>query len=351
MKARLRRNLPDEILKPASAGEIWVSVLGAVLIVVAVNAGAISFLKYHSMNRGPILIRDKWTRLLTAGQPVDWLILGDSSGNSAVLPRVLRARLGASSLNLCTIGWFSAVGDVWMLETYLARFGPPKGVLIVHAFDTWQGDVDKSLLAHVPLPWGFWRKFEPSVALDRGEIFELFLTRYVPLYSQNRTLSDLFHFHWKGFMRRLPLDEAGYMAYEANPDKVEAASKSYLEGIVKKEFQFSVSSQRALKQLTVLAEKYDFDVFLADGPIYEGLYRQKAFFQYVSKVRKTLHSIVSKSRRLHYLSRLSIVFPKGQMESADHVIYSAAMVYTNRICDEIAAQVPGIVSQVRNHTS
>ena len=146
-----------------------------IVVILLLNLLAIWVVQRYSPNRGYRLVREKWTLLLNLKEPVEWLVLGDSSGNQAVDPALLDARLGGRSLNLCTTGNALVLGDLWMLETYLRRFGPPRGVVLVHTYDLWGRDKNSNTVADVPLPWGYWTEREHPLHLGTEELMDLFL--------------------------------------------------------------------------------------------------------------------------------------------------------------------------------
>lgn len=337
MQKEIAEKLPEEILKPFALKET-AGLFAAILLVVAlVNGFAIWFLKDHTSNRGYLLARRKWQMLLRLDPAVNWLILGDSSGNAAVVPAVLDRKLNVNSVNLCTVRWLSALNDIWMLETYLKRFGPPKGVLIVHNSDAWSGGIDEGLLARLPLPWGFWERFDASVNFDLSETTRIFLARYLPLYSQNQTLSDLFQFRWGSFVKEGSMDSKGYVIHLPNPEGAGLEVRVQQEWFHENKFQLSSVNKLAWEYLVRLTEKYQFDVYLAPGPLYEDLYRDKDFRRYFGETQRTLKLMTFSHPRIHYLSTPTVV-PKSEFESANHVVLSAARRYTERTGDLILAK-------------
>ncbi len=119
-----------------------------------------------------------------------------------------------------------------------------------------------------------------------------------------------------------------------NPEYVEAQKKTNIEFAKKNKFKLSENNSKALERIVSLAEKHDFNIYLANSPIYEKLYEDKDFKAYYSQLQDTLGAYAAKSDRVHYI-REPITFPKEQMENADHLVYSAAKVYTNKLISEI----------------
>src|SRR4249920_755258 len=97
---------PDELkherVQPVSVGEFRRVLTLVVLLVVSANVLAGLVLQRWSPNLGYAVAKKKWEILLTLHGPVDWLILGDSTANQGVDPRVLATHLGGRALNLGT---------------------------------------------------------------------------------------------------------------------------------------------------------------------------------------------------------------------------------------------------------
>ncbi|MEB3219531.1 MAG: hypothetical protein VKN72_25300 [Nostocales cyanobacterium 94392] len=331
------QQLPQEIIKPIKSKQFVLSLLGSFIFLILFNFAAKLYLKENTTNRAYWLINEKWEILFRQKKPVDWLILGDSSCNQGVVPSILNTRLNVSSINLCTIGDMLSLDDAWMLEKYIQRFGVPKNVLIVHVYDAWNREVNHSLLAKLPLNWGYWQQLEPNINLGLKDTAQLFIERYIPLYSENQSISHLLKYPGDAFNRNqsFRLEEDGLMIWEKpNPEYVEAQKKMHLDFVAKNQFNLSTTNRRALEHIAALAEKHNFNVYLANSPIYERLYEHQDFQAYFTNLQNTLDDYAAKSDRVYYI-REPITFSKEQMENADHLIYSAAKVYTNKLITEI----------------
>lgn len=335
MKTDEKLSLPTETLRPVERRHFLKLTAIILLILGGVNAWSIGFLKEHTLNTGYLLTRKKWEMLLNRKAPVDWLILGDSSGNAAVMPEVLQQKLGVTSLNLCTVGWLSVLNDAWMLETYLKRFGPPKGVVLVHGPESWSYGAHPALLAQVPLAWGFWERLDPPLSLGRLKTLQVFLDRYFPLYSRKETLSDIFQFRWGSVVRNFPMQADGFMVHSPNPDRVEESGKDLLGSLRNRTFRLSQDNEKALEKLIHLTRQYRFHLYLANGPIHESLYEDPNFKNYFSGMQQTLANLARSNPQLHY-NPAPALFSKAEMESADHLTPRTAKIYSESLSDWIA---------------
>ena len=172
---QINQKLPEEITKPIKSKEFVLSLIGTLIFVIIFNFAAKLYLKENTTNRGYWLINKKWELLFKQKEPVDWLILGDSSCNQGVVPTIVNERLNTSSINLCTIGDMLSLDNSWMLEKYIQRVGVPKNILIVHVYDAWGRGINRPVFAQIPLNWGYWKQLEPKINFTKRETSQLFI--------------------------------------------------------------------------------------------------------------------------------------------------------------------------------
>ncbi|MUG96745.1 hypothetical protein F7734_32165 [Scytonema sp. UIC 10036] len=333
------QNLPTEIIKPIKFRTIIFSIIWIIIFVITANFAAKSYLEKYTTNRGDWLIRSKWELLLNLQKPVDWLILGDSSCNQGVVPSIFNKVLNTTSINLCTIGNMTSLNDAWMLETYLNKFPPPKHILVVHVPEVWSREFQISLLAKIPLPWGYWQQLEPKIQLSLKKQMMIFIEKYIPFYSSNRTLAKILMFPIDSFKlsSNFKLENDGFMIWEqANPSYVEQQKEEQINKVKNSDFNLSSHNRLAIDKMIDLAEKFNVDIYLASSPIYQELYENEQFQAYFNQVQKTLNVYAEKSPRMHQIQK-PITFAKEQMENADHVIYDSAKVYTEQLLTEIVS--------------
>lgn len=336
--------------RPRARRRLALTLCGALGAFVVINAAASAFLERRSANLGYSLIRTKWAMLLSLKKPVDWLILGDSSGNQGVIPEILEAKVGGSALNLCTIADMLTVDDAWMLETYLSRFGAPKAVVLVHVYDLWRREPNLSVLAQAPLGWRARRRLEPRIGLSFRQELDWWLNHNAVLYAENVTLSTLLKDPRLLFTHPRPLPKiglSGFMAVTAaNPARVEEQREGHAQFVRQNKFRVSELNRLGLEEILALADKYDFDVYFAQSPLYEGLYRDEGFREYFDQVQRMLGAYALRNPRFHLVFHAPILFRKDQMENADHVIESAARDYTSRLASQLG-DPSGIVKKSR----
>lgn len=326
--------LRQERVPPSNWRRVFGTLLALVLVFASVNVAVMMLLKRHPVDRQAWLIARKWRMLQTLDHPVDCLILGDSSGLIGVIPNVLNEKLHYTrSLNLCTIMTMLVANDAWMLDTYLKRFPPPRQVLLVHAFDIWQDDKVEQF-EYPDLPWGYWRHMTPSLTPDRDDEIQAALSRYLPLYAHSGWLARTLEYPWE--LHHFYMDENGYMPVSsAYPGALDEDVQTRLKRISGRTFKMSSINQASLARIEQLAEKYDIDVRIVNGPVYDGLYRTPAFTSYYRQVLAGLNSELTRSRRMSLVFSTPQTFAHDQMENVVHLLRPAAEVFTQRLGDEL----------------
>ena len=331
---------PSERVSQASWQDVRRLLAGVIACAALFNLVAIWFLEHHSPNRAPRVVKAQWRLLDAADRTTNWLILGDSSGLQGVVPKLLDERLGGRSVNLGTTRRMLATNDAWMLNRFIARHGPPQGVVLVHAYEVWHGEREWLIEAmpDIPLAWGFWNRLDPPLPLQPAEQVRVFLSRYVPLYADNQSLPRAFQYPWKvaRYFFSVGIDETGYMPVKsANPRQVEEDYRQHIEAVRGRRFHISEINRQALERIRALAETHGFDVYLANSPLYQGLYDDPEFRAYFRQVQEALRAFAATCPRIHYIAQEPSTFPKDQMENCDHVTAPASREFTRRLAEEI----------------
>ncbi len=339
---RVKTSVPSEKIRSSKAREVCLNLLGALVLVVFLNSGANVFFKYLISNRGYFLASHKWNLLTRLEQPVDWLVLGDSSCNQGVVPEVLSEALGGTALNLCIYGPLLVFNDAWMLERHIDQVGPPKQVVIVHVYDLWQRDVGSETFAHLsrtPLSQASMRSFTPPLSPDFGQKLQWFSYKHLHLYTSSKTLADFLQKPTKTFKKgkEFAVSPSGFMAkYNPNPESVVEDAAGHISDVRGRAEPISDINRRSLSAIQDLADEHEFDVYIVASPLYQGLYKNPKFRRYFRQVQQQLRRETRGSDRMHVIMDDPVTFGVNQMENADHVIESAAKLYTQEIADKIA---------------
>jgi len=341
MHPRASRQLPIEILPQVSWRKTGWLIITTILMVVFSNLFVLKYLDGYSINYGYWTLHQKWNLLGNLDTSVDLLILGDSSCSQGVVPAILEAGLHQSAINLCTTGDMGTLGDLWMLEEYIQRFGSPKVVLIVHTFDIWHREFNPVRLGQIPRPWNFWKEhsFGESLVEPQHVRQEIFLEHYVPMYSQSRTVGSIIRSSLAGEHNILrpqwEMSEDGFVpAYEPKPEVVIAGEQQQLEFVSQNQFQVSELNDHAIRKLEELAGTYQFSLILVNAPVYVGLYSHPEYQAYYQALHSYLQSVADQSSHTHHVAGIS-TFPAEQMQNPDHLILTGAEEYSHWLVEQI----------------
>jgi hypothetical protein len=327
-----------------SAGRLLRIGLGIAAVLLVANTLASWYLSSLSTrNEAYRTVTDKWNLLLDLPQPVDVLILGDSTCNQGVMPSIIHEQLGLTALNLCTFGDLLVANDAWMLETYIERYGPPKMVIMVHALDEWERTFTRNpLWAKIPQGQAFWRGLPPDIGISKLDRQWMLFQRYVPLYWETNSLSSPIIDPWSaskpaelpgpdGFTARAGDSAAELAQQAATLLQREAANPSRVG------FSMSSANSSALERVLDLSETSGFSLVLFNSPEYEPLLKQAWIAPYLDQMAAVFGRYEAVYPNFHYLLREPMTFPGSQMQSGDHVTAEGAVAYTERIVSEVKA--------------
>lgn len=340
-----RKDLPREPVQTPRPKTIILTVVAAVVFFALINSAASEYLGRYTPNRGYWIVHQKWS-LLDNTDAVDTLLLGDSSCNQGIDPAEWTELTGERAVNLCSIGNMVTLDNVWMLERYIERHGPPKRVLVGQVYDMWHRSLNPQLLGQIPRRWGFWNDSKARPNMTFEEAVKVFASRYFPTYSQNASIKNAFRkllsdpdsfFEQPFFMR-----DDGFMPWKkAYPRSVRRDGKGHLNFVRKKPFEMSVDSKRGLEALADLAEEHAIDVHVVRSPAYEVMARDARWKTYNKALSESLARWADASAHLHFHDEL-FTYSAQVMENADHLVTGAAIDYTRKIAKLITgAETPG----------
>lgn len=298
--------------------------------VALVNYVVAGYLNRKTTNFGAFLIHRKWELLGEQEKPVDVLVLGDSTCNQGINTEILSREFGVSALNLCTTGSSALVGDLWMLEEYLARVGVPKYVVIAHAYDVWARNLSSAIWANVPRPT--LPLTQSSIALGWDRIFRAMLLQNVPLYSQDVTLKRLLLASEDSQPRPekpLLVDDTGFYR---EPKAVPRDVRADLAGWERHKLNANISkdNKQAIAQVARLADEHGFRVTYLNGPFFEGAHKKPKLAKFVGQQIQAVKEHIGKYPNLKYCGN-RFLYPETQMCNVDHVNLAASEDYTRRL--------------------
>jgi len=213
-------------------------------------------------------------------------------------------------------------------------------VVLIHVYDMWQRPFQYQLLAETPLPWGYWNTMEPRVGMNFRQTMQVAEFRYLPLYARQDSLLLLLHGK-TDFDERPVITDRGFMRVtRANPRSVAADVQEHLAFTRDNTFTMAEENQRALDTIVALADRYNFDVFLANAPLYSGVYDNQTFRAYYQQVVDALTTRFAANRHFHYLFQQPMLFSIDVMRNVDHLTTRGAVRYSEELARRLETLVP-----------
>ena len=335
MTTRLPEEPSDHTVTPRQ----WLGTLCvAAVVLITVNLACKGLTKAYPVNTGFTLIDTKWRLLRTLDQPVDWLVLGDSSGDQGVDPRLIQDIAGERSVNLCTIGNCLLVDDAWMLDEYLQRFPPPKRVVLIHVYDVWNRErIPTSLLAAFPMKHGFWSKRTPSFTLTPKQQASVFARRAAPMAFQNTSITAFLLGRWT----RPPATPHttrgdGFSPRTNQSDKrVISDVASHRYRLKSKTFKMSSLNEAALQRLLETTQRAGIELVIANSPISKLLAEEASYQAFRQEMDTWFTATLAPyphARHLYFDEPMA--FETHLMRNADHTTLAAAQTYTRALVDD-----------------
>lgn len=330
-------------------GRIVMTACVAVGVTIAVNVVYWSFVSDNPINTGISRLWQKWQMLERMEEPVDWVIVGDSTCGQSIRPDVIAEMTGESAANLCTIGNALLVNSAWQLQRYIERMGPPERVVALHTFETYGRNTDdlKTLLDQIPLRYGFWRRLEPSLPLSTREEIERLTRPLFALYSFNLSAQALLRNIVTGaevstawgdleFIER----QGGFVGERnANPQRVADDSARVAQSRAGRSFEMTAENEAALEVMIALAERYGFQLYVANGPIAERLYADPDFRAYYDTITDKISGVIGDASNGHYIFVEPPQFPDDQLSDIEHIVGEEASRRLSRLLVEEVRRV------------
>lgn len=325
--------LPTEIIPNIQAKYWWKSLLIALFMLLILNILTIFYLIKYNPNKAYALIGQKWQLLFEKREKVDWLILGDSSGNQGIDAKQFEATKHGKALNLCTIADMLAVNDVWMLEQYIEHHGAPQNVLLIHTYDMWhRQNLPEGFMAQIP-----WSVSSQNLSLNHIALpnWKKIAMNALPLNYQRASIAWLIQHPQHLFQPTFHVDKNGFEAQDLSDVKeVLRDSEEHLIFVESNAFEVSKNNRDALQRIAEITQQHQINVYLANAPVYENLYQDEKFQAYYEKMQNFLTAFC-KHKSWTYINVHPMTFSAEELQNVDHLTTAAAEYFTSYLITEI----------------
>jgi hypothetical protein len=254
---------------------------------------------------------------------------------------VLAGSLGGRALNLCTMGGAIALNDAWMLQRYLERHPPPKGVIIVHVYDVWEREIRPTVLGKIPAatPLAL-SELKPRPALPAGDWATYAIARWAPLYAENQSLAHMLQNPSRAFVLPPLQLEGGFEARDgSNPTVVRADLRRHMAELLKGgRFTMSATNRASLARIRELAEGRGVSVYLASAPLFSLLTQAPVFQAFHAELIAALDEAAGTSGRVRVILREPRPMPIELLQNVDHVTREGALIYSEELARAVLAE-------------
>jgi hypothetical protein len=316
------------------------TIVTAVLIVAGANLAVSAIFGRTTANRGYETIEAKWDLMAEQTEPVDWLLVGDSSCNQGLDPRVFAER-GVTALNLCTTGDMLVVGDVWLVEEYLREVGPPRnGILVSHVYDVWARDAESLEATAWVIPGGDgWRRNRSLLEASLHERLMAQIGDLIPLYTQPASTIRLMTDPAAVLDAPAPqLTGDGFeRAGEARPAQVRGDAAGHRASITTTDAAPSRLNRLAMSKLAELTDEAGVPLVVAPSPLYEELWPDPAFQRRFHQTSDFVDAVADDHPSVVPLRADPWLYPAEEMQNADHLAVAAASRHTGVVIDALDA--------------
>ena len=331
--------LPKEIVKRISRKKVIAIIVFPIVIAFLVNTYFISYFENYSRNTFYFVVKRKLSILKQIDTKVDWLILGDSSGNQGVDPSMITDSLGGTSYNLATYADMTLLDDCWMISDLIKRGLTPKNVIIVRVYDGWSRELNFALYGQYPFSWIFGKAVEPNIKIPKDRRKNLIYSHFLPVQHQADRIKELMKSPELFKDELAYLDENGYYPFTwgMNERSVRADFKYHQWYTWNRIPKISNHNLIAIDYLIETAEKYNINVYLVNSPLHDELWKESGFVKYYNTLADSLSNIFDQSTNIHYLNNPPLLFEMKYLESTDHVTDEGAAIFTEYLISTISA--------------
>jgi hypothetical protein len=277
-----------------------------------------------------------WHSLLELNQPVDNLILGDSGAYCDILGGIVSDRLGGKTIQLGNNIASGLLMDGWMLQEYINSKGVPRNVILLRSNSGYGFSHNLEFLSMLPLKWAFWKDYGLEPDWQYGELEDLFIRKYIVIYSNSDVLSarllnplTLFSHPYKKY----DISTAYSGGAKPDPQEIENMIKNRI-GWIYGPFNPSEDSKNALQFTSDLAKKYGFQLYIVYGPENDVMFQDVKRVERVAAMQKFV-SQYTDDKFVHLIPGSPIIFTAEQMQNPNHLSPDAACEYTQLITDSI----------------
>lgn len=180
----------------------------------------------------------------------------------------------------------------------------------------------------------------PPLTLSLSQQVQVAARKHLPIYYASSTVSRPLLTPWNAFreLEKVELQPDGFLASPANPELVEQTAAAHLEEMQTEAcWTLSDSNRRGLQALLEASQAHDFPLYIALGPVYEGLLEEPPFQACWRNLHRELADLAISCPQAHLLIDEPLGFAREDMENDVHLTRTSAPRYTEHLARQILA--------------
>ncbi len=318
------------------------SVIGAfvmpIVVVLCVNFALVPWNISYPLNHSLHLLVQKWDTIRSMNEKQELLIFGDSSCLNGIIAEQLGNSIGLRAWNYATFADCLLLNPAWMLAESVERHGPPSAVIFAVTYDIWHRHADPNLFGHYPLQWRFWTDLKTQYGFDKTMTLHMAWYRFFPLYNDFANLAKIVKYPWYTSEYYGDIEswynknERGFMQRRVDHSDVIADTHLQHERArVRAGFRISDENTTALRQISYLATRYNFPVYVVNGPLYKGLFDDTVFTDYFVKVNTGVRQTIRGLSGLVFIDKLYTFDLEYMGDSVEHLSGEGAAMFTDSL--------------------
>jgi hypothetical protein len=342
-------SLSVEIIPTTSRSMLYKMMLTTLILFTMFNIFYLYYIsQYDALNKSENL-----TVIDYLEEPVDVIIFGDSVVNSAINPHQIEAETGLTAVNLARNAEWVYYNDVWMLERYIEKFGPPKYIIMGHVYRLPPHRFDPMVqLGSISHPYGFsWysKYLHPNLTLD--DKLNIITRRLFPLYFRKETtytiIENLLFLHNPIPPSKLNsvLESKGFNSSHTTID-IEYVEADAMSDPINKDYQFITDNLRVIDIFLDIIDTYRIQTYVFVTPVNRILGSRKPFQPATYTQREFWHMKSLEYDMLHFNPEIPL-FESEHMYNSDHLNIYGSEIYTQYLIDWIWGDyVPSTLDQI-----
>lgn len=312
-------------------------IISTILIFTIFGFIVVNLLFKSLIARFPRDITKSYQTIQELKEPVDVIILGDSTAYRGVLPSVIKQDTSLEALNLATVARWGYLGDMYVLQWYIEKFGPPPYVIVAHTYNISISDTDPvQLLLDSQIPLSDWNSPYAQIPITwQDNAYNTLVENFPTIFrniSAQQWITGVF-FEGKTEPEQYPYGTDVHYDHVTDDD-LELFVKFLEWDLNVYSGEFSDFTRTGIESLLQLLDEYQIPTYVTITPILREVSQLENFFEF-TEFQQVYWSDVAQDRPYLHFNPEIVTFDKELMYDTRHVHVDGAEIYTLYLADWI----------------